>query len=554
MTCVKAVVRGDDVVNVGIDARGARRIRGAAWEAIEQGNDDLSTEICQTFERSDADLLDEKLREGLATFIDECVREWDEGSVEELFDTLSSRFAARGISLEVERKRGETSDVARREGARDRPSSKSRPETARESSRRRKAVILIAILGFLSVVGFGLWRFHVAATERRMASAIDWASHITKLADSDPARARALTDPTIDVNTGTSTWVSSLEPSSRHDAVLPEPSPSTMEVIRNKAAPRKLVSLPHARWLDVRSGTVVVAHEIGDMTDEDFEFALVRVSASSGETSQVIGGLERPSWIRFESDSSIMIRSRESVSRVSLAGGDLSVVTGQVSAFTWDTEFYYVASSVTVVGRSQAADGSISSIPRADGAATDLYSSLPPMKAIGVSGEKLFFIGREPASPREGRLSYAKGYLARASTSGEDEIEWTFFKTHRPRSLAVSDEAIFVLTEGTLEGHLNDGQVLRIPAEGGEWHVLAAGQPMSGELVRGGDWLCWATLDTLDYSVRCVSTSGGPVMEVGWGQGQARGVAIDGSRVYWSEGLAQSTIMVADIPIASADR
>lgn len=104
-----------------------------------------------------------------------------------------------------------------------------------------------------------------------------------------------------------------------------------------------------------------------------------------------------------------------------------------------------------------------------------------------------------------------------------------------PKSVAVADGFVFWLESTEI------GRVMKVPVDGGEPVVVAAGEHWPNQIAAGGGHVYWTTTLPKDGAVRRAKTTGGPAEDFAPGQGGAIGLTVDATTVYWT---AQATASV----------
>jgi hypothetical protein len=86
------------------DRRTVRELRNAAQDAIEDGDyEALSEDLVKAFSDEQVDEIEKRLSSGdFPDFINEILEEWGMDDVDNLFETLESRFAEIDIELRFE--------------------------------------------------------------------------------------------------------------------------------------------------------------------------------------------------------------------------------------------------------------------------------------------------------------------------------------------------------------------------------------------------------------------------------------------------------------------
>ena len=91
------------------DRRTVKELRNAAQDAIEDGDyEALSEDLVKSFSDEQVDEIEKRLSSGdFPDFINEILEEWGLDDVENLFDTLETRFAEIDIEIRFEDTRTE---------------------------------------------------------------------------------------------------------------------------------------------------------------------------------------------------------------------------------------------------------------------------------------------------------------------------------------------------------------------------------------------------------------------------------------------------------------
>jgi hypothetical protein len=91
-----------------LDKRGARKIRLAAQEAIDEGDvESLREDILEAFSEEQVDEIERLLDSSdFYEFLTDVLDEWQGEDVEELFELLESQLAESGVDLKVDFKGG----------------------------------------------------------------------------------------------------------------------------------------------------------------------------------------------------------------------------------------------------------------------------------------------------------------------------------------------------------------------------------------------------------------------------------------------------------------
>jgi hypothetical protein len=94
------------------DRRTVRELRNAAVDAIEDGDyEALSEDLVKAFSDEQVDEIEKRLTSGdFPDFINELLEEWGMDDVDNLFETIESRFAEIDIELRFEDIRTEEDD------------------------------------------------------------------------------------------------------------------------------------------------------------------------------------------------------------------------------------------------------------------------------------------------------------------------------------------------------------------------------------------------------------------------------------------------------------
>jgi hypothetical protein len=135
--------------------------------------------------------------------------------------------------------------------------------------------------------------------------------------------------------------------------------------------------------------------------------------------------------------------------------------------------------------------------------------------------------GPVPASAR-----YAAGFIALLDPDGERTPEVWPFSTQRPIGVATHGGALWMLTEGTLEGGLQDGVLVRVNAAG-DWSVEAQRLAMPEHLRFENGTPCWMEMPSGRFHFRCLSPAFGPttLVDSDW---NLLGATMTPTRVVWS--------------------
>lgn len=98
-----------------------------------------------------------------------------------------------------------------------------------------------------------------------------------------------------------------------------------------------------------------------------------------------------------------------------------------------------------------------------------------------------------------------------------------------PASMAISGDALYLLTSDPQATPAGTGLVLKISLAGGDPVVLASGQGTPQGIAADATHVYWSTEDT----VKSMPLGGGPVTVIASGQPRAGGIALDATSVYW---------------------
>ncbi|MEM9190486.1 MAG: hypothetical protein AAGF12_14970 [Myxococcota bacterium] len=236
----------------------------------------------------------------------------------------------------------------------------------------------------------------------------------------------------------------------------------------------------------------------------------------------------------------------ESLVRVDLRdGSQRTLFEGRVLALALSDDHIFWATGGPA--RAGEGPGALHRMPRDGGRAELLYSGMPFVLELLVHRDRLYWIGKR--RPRR-VMDQPPGYLVSAPLSGGDPTT-EVFASQRPTGLAIDNDAIYLLTEGTL-GHslndsFNDGYVLRRAHGTNRWRALAHEQPMPSRLVVEESQLCWVASGNTRAHLRCVANTGGPVAELP----QPSGIpvlAMDDGELYVSDRRGTSTLPLSDLP------
>jgi hypothetical protein len=98
-----------------------------------------------------------------------------------------------------------------------------------------------------------------------------------------------------------------------------------------------------------------------------------------------------------------------------------------------------------------------------------------------------------------------------------------------PASMALSGDALFLITYDSPSNQGSAGQILKVPLAGGAPVVLASGQLYPNGIAANATSVYWTSGD----AVKSMPVGGGPVTVIATGQDGAASVVLDATSVYW---------------------